>query len=140
MSFNFKQKIVIKWVNPEKVFSEYEASLGKRSTTNGCHFCNKNHKKLHFGIPISIKEEDEKQVFEVCGQYCSLTCAYKDYLKFSGKAGVKQNVKFCDSEPCFRILSYILYKTADISDDPELTSSFNSANVSFLFVNPNIIK
>ncbi len=140
MSFSFKQKVIIKRISPDKIFNEYEVNLTKSLKTNGCHYCGISSKILNFGIPISIKEEDDKQVFEVCGQYCCLSCAYKDYLKFSGKLSVNQNIKFCDSEPCFRILSYMLYGTSEIPEDKELSSKFDSSIVSFIFTNPYTVK
>jgi hypothetical protein len=140
MSFSFKQKIVIKRISPDKIFNDYEVSLSKSLKSNGCHFCGISSKILNFGIPISIKEEEDKRIFEVCGQYCSLTCAYKDFLKFSSKMSIKQNIKFCDSEPCFRILSYILYGNTEIPEDKEYSSNYDPNLVSFVFTQPYVVK
>jgi hypothetical protein len=140
MSFSFKQKVVIKRISPDKIFNDYEININKSIKNNGCHFCGDSSKILNFGIPISIKEEEDKQVFEVCGQYCSLICAYKDFLIFSNKMSTKQNIKFCDAEPCFRILSHILYKSSEIPDDKVFTSKYDPYTVSFIFTNPYIVK
>ncbi len=133
MSFNFKQKVILKYVDPDKVFTEYKNSLNKINSVKCCGFCGCNDKNLNFGIPIRLKIEDDTYIFEVCGNYCSLTCAYQEYVQFTKKITVKQNVKFTNSEPCFRLLSHLLFDTSDISDDPEKTSNFTKDNISFIF-------
>jgi hypothetical protein len=133
MSFNFKQKVILKYVNPDKVFIDYKNSLNKIEDIKCCDFCGCNNRELKFGIPISVKLEDNAYIFEVCGIYCSLTCAYQEYIQFSKKVTVKQNVKFTDSEPCFRLLSHLLFGNSDIPNNPEKTSIFNKENISFVF-------
>jgi len=133
MSFNFKQKVILKYVKPDKVFDEYKNSLNKFNSVKCCDFCGCNNKELKFGIPISLKFESDTYIFEVCGQYCSLGCAYQEYIQFSKKVTVKQNVKFTDSEPCFRLLSHLLFNTSDIPNNPEKTSLFDKENISFIF-------
>ncbi len=133
MSFNFKQKVILKYVNPEKIFADYKNSLNKSNSVKCCEFCSCDNKNLNFGIPISVKVEDDTYIFEVCGKYCSLSCAYQEYIHFSKKVTVKQNVKFTDSEPCFRLLSHLLFDTTDIPNNPEKTSTFLNKNVSFIF-------
>ena len=142
MSFNFKQKVIIKRIDPDKLYSEYIKKFDKNIPNKCCNFCNNEPKsgELNFGIPINLKMEDDTYIFEVCGQYCSLGCAYQDYKKFSEKITVHQNIKFVDAEPCFRMLSYLLFETSDIPKDPKLTCTINVNNVSFVFTNPYVVK
>ncbi len=133
MSFNFKQKVILKYVDPDKVFTEYKNSINKINDIKCCGFCGCNNRDLKFGIPISLKIEEDTYIFEVCGEYCSLSCAYQEYIQFSKKVTVKQNVKFTDSEPCFRLLSHFLFDTSEIPNNPEATSKFTKDNISFIF-------
>jgi hypothetical protein len=55
MSFNFKQKVILKYVDPDKVFTEYKNSLNKFNSVKCCGLCGCNNKDLKFGIPISLK-------------------------------------------------------------------------------------
>lgn len=133
MSFNFKQKVILKYVEPDKVFNEYKISLNKLNGLECCNFCGNNESNLNFGIPISLKIDKDTYIFDVCGQYCSLSCAYQEYIQFSKKVTVKQNVKFTDSEPCFRLLSHLLFDTSDIPNNPDKTKNFSNKNISFIF-------
>lgn len=131
MSFNYKPKIFIKNLEVEDLYRKYENFMKDpefkkflkpfTSEDTFCHYC-ENSLKLNetvFGIPVAIKEMDDKLQVDVCGSYCSFICSYKHYIKLEADSSKRKNIKFTDSGPFFKFLAYRIFKDYNIENHTE---------------------
>lgn len=147
MSFNFKTKIIVKDINPNKLFHTYKQFMKdvkyqkffKESENNECQYCKKISDKLDFGIPVYIKtkpsnfEASRIQMNEVglSGNYCSFICSYKHFVDLEENTPYKKNIKFTDSGTFFKYLSYIFFKDYDIEKHSNQDINLNLYNIIF---------
>ena len=147
MSFNFKTKIIVKDINPNKIFHIYEhftedlkyQHFFKESDNNECHYCKKNSDKLDFGIPIYIKsipprvEASKIKTTEVgiSGNYCSFGCSYKHFLILEENTQFKKNIKLTDSGTFFKYLSYKFFKDYKLENFVNEDIDLNLHNIIF---------
>lgn len=133
MSFNYTPKIVLRDINSEKLFSEY--NLFSQSTeyqkffkefselNTNCQFCFSpiESDSIVFGTPVSIRETEEngKRFIDVesIGTCCSFQCSYKKYLL--DEQDRKKNIKFTDSGTFFQFLLFYFFKEYDYEKHSE---------------------
>ena len=141
MSFNFKSKIIIKDINPIKMFYMYEhfvkdskyQKFFKEQENNECHYCKNINDKLEFGIPVYIKKINDKSNIEIGihGNYCSFICSYKHYLDLEENTQYRKNIKFTDSGAYFKYLSYKFFKDYNIEKFTNKDIDLNLHNIVF---------
>jgi hypothetical protein len=126
MSFNFKSKIIVKDINPNKMFHTYEhfvkdskyQKFFKEQENNECHFCKTISDKLDFGIPIYLKNINNSSNLEIgiYGNYCSFICSYEHYIELEENSQYRKNIKFTDSGSYFKYLSYKFFRDYNIKN------------------------
>jgi hypothetical protein len=141
MSFNFKSKIIVKDINPNKMFHTYEhfvkdpkyQKFFKEQDNNECQYCKNISNNLDFGIPVYIKNtsKDSNVEIGIHGNYCSFTCSYKHFLELEENSQYKKNIKFTDSGPFFKYLSYKFFKDYNIENFKDKELDLNLYNITF---------
>jgi len=141
MSFNFKTKIIIKDINPNKMFNTYEHFIKdnkyqkffKEQDNKECQYCKNISDNLEFGIPIYIKNtsKDSNAEIGIHGNYCSFICSYKHYLELEENTQYRKNIKFTDSGIFFKYLSYKFFKDYNIENNIDKIIDLNSYNIIF---------
>jgi hypothetical protein len=149
MSFNYKPKVIIKNINAEKIYSKYEELIKKPDFNKFfnnfsediklCQFCSSKIElgSIIYGIPVSIKETNAKLVVDVCGTYCSFKCTNDHFLIFDSETSRKKNIKFTDSGPLIKFLTYKFYKTYTIEENQEI--DLDKHNIIFKYSLSNIV-
>ena len=150
MSFNYKPKIIIKNIDLISLYNSYESfvkdPLYERflipfsEENTQCTYCN-NILSLGepiYGIPVSVKEINEKLNVEICGSYCSFLCSYKHFINMESQSSKKKNIKFADSGPLFKFLFYRLFKDYDIENHKE-NIDLKDFNIELVHSSSNII-
>ncbi len=140
MSFNFKTKIIIKDINPNKMFHTYEhfvkdtkyQKFFNQSENKECQYCNQISEKLDFGIPVYIKNISKYNIeIGTYGNYCSFGCSYKHFLTLEENTQYRKNIKFTDSGPFFKYLSYKFFKDYNVENFIDNYVDLDSYNLKF---------
>lgn len=119
MSFNSKTKFSIGTIDYKEIYKKYEEYtkdsnynyfFDNLNTTIECGYCKNIKLQLKFGIPISMKEIQNKLEIGFHGHYCCFSCAYKHYKQLEENTPYRKNIKFTDSGVFFRFLCFKLFK------------------------------
>jgi hypothetical protein len=149
MSFNYKPKVIVKNIEPDKLYVQYEKFTNdityKKFFSNfsedikQCQYCSNKIELGNniFGIPVSIREINSKTIVEVCGNYCSFKCVNDDFIISDSGTSRKKNIKFTDSGPMIKLLTYKFYKSYKIKEDQEI--DLDKFNMEFKYSLTNIV-
>jgi hypothetical protein len=149
MSFNLKPKLVLKRLDIEKIFNLYESYtknpefyqffVNVYDLETKCIHCKKDldKSKKQYGIPISMNFKEDTLEFEVCGKYCSFFCSYKEFCKKEKDNTKKINIKYSDTRPLFRFLSYKFFGECDPIDK---NVNLEDHKLTFIHVSESLIK